>query len=423
MWTVQLERGLAVKLLFISENYHPMTSGVSVVVRYLAEALDARGHSVTVATSRPGNTADKEKIGGVEIRRFDVRYDLLKRPAGDVEGMRSFVLDGEFEAVVFECSQCPTTDIFLPLLKVIQGSTVFHSHGFSGLTLRPFKRCEMLKHAFGNTRNWLIWKVYYRTFFRRHVTDFDRVMCLSEVDSSMQYLKKHARTAPEVLSNAADDMFFQETSGGALEKYIGYQPERYMVSVANYSEVKNQLGLLRQFSLIRDHQAELVFVGSEKNAYFDALMEAKDGLDPSIRKRVHILTGVAREDIPSIDAGAEIYLVGSSIEVFSISVIEAMAQGTPFISTDVGNARVLPGGITLKSIEMMHLEIDALLNDPNRQRSLGRDAKAYAFETCRISQAAGKLEKIILEALAEKNEGRTPHDRFKASRRLGKPDV
>ena len=56
-------------------------------------------------------------------------------------------------------------------------------------------------------------------------------------------------------------------------------------------------------------------------------------------------------------ANATLYLVGSNFEEYSISLVETMAKGVPFISTNVGNACILPGGVTVDSITDMHTKI------------------------------------------------------------------
>ena len=114
-------------------------------------------------------------------------------------------------------------------------------------------------------------------------------------------------------------------------------------------------------------------------------------------REVYILTNVNREDIPGAIAGAQIYLVGSTFEEFSISIIEAMAVGTPFISTNVGNARTLPGGVTIDDIGEMHQVIDKLIENKEKYLDLQKKGKDYAYQNCRVDAAVDKLQHYLLQ--------------------------
>ncbi len=94
---------------------------------------------------------------------------------------------------------------------------------------------------------------------------------------------------------------------------------------------------------------------------------------------------------------ASLYLVGSLIEQYSISIIEAMSQGVPFISTNGGNARLLPGGKTVESMEIMHNAIDEIINNDAMFKSYSDAGHKFAYENCRIDVAVEKLEIIIKE--------------------------
>lgn len=81
------------------------------------------------------------------------------------------------------------------------------------------------------------------------------------------------------------------------------------------------------------------------------------------RKDVVMLTGVERKKIPNILKFASLYLVCSEKEEYSISIIEAMSLGIPFVSTNVGNAKMLPGGITVNLKTELSHGIDRVLGD------------------------------------------------------------
>ena len=72
-----------------------------------------------------------------------------------------------------------------------------------------------------------------------------------------------------------------------------------------------------------------------------------------------------------------------------------MSQGVPFVSTNVGNASILPGGITIERLEDMHDAIDRILTNEEKYKKLSEAGRKFAYDNCRISVAVNKLEKII----------------------------
>lgn len=386
------------KILFTVENYYPEMSGVPNVVKYLAEKLVHLGNEVTVVTRAVKGCPAEETLNFVKIIRKNIYYTRYKGFAGNIEEYIKFVVNFNCDAIIFECSQCITTDLLLPHLKEINKKKILHSHGFSGLTLKPYKKASNLRGTIGNGYNWFRWNLYYNFKFKKYVKDFDDTICLSDIDSSKDYLDKYAKRV-YVLSNAADDMFFEErNTENKISDYTNLKNNKYFLSVANYQEYKNQIGILKQFFISKTNKYDLVFIGSNANEYYEELIKQYKKLQEIYgAKPVHFLTGVARNDIPAILRNATLYLVGSTFEEFSISLIESMAVGVPFISTDVGNARLLPGGITIKDISNMADSIDMLIADNVRYVDAKMQGKSYAKSYCRIDAVTNNLLHIISE--------------------------
>lgn len=383
------------KVLFTVENYYPKMSGVPNVVKYLAENFAKKGHNVTIVTRAVEGCPDEEILNYVKIIRKNINYTATKRFSGDTVDYIDFVTNFDCDAIIFECSQCITTDLILPYLKKIKCKKIFHSHGFSGLTLKPFKKASSIRGTLGNSYNWIKWKWYYNNKFKRYISDFDVALCLSEIDSSKEYLDKYANKVA-VLSNAADDMFFADKFENPIWKYTQLESEKYLISVANYQEYKNQIGILDQFASSCVEGYDLVFVGSKQNRYYNSLLRHYNSLRKNgLNKKVHFLFGVERNDVPGLIKNASLYLVGSTFEEFSISLIEAMALGVPFISTNVGNAKFLPGGITISRFSQLSIEMNNMLFGNKKYLEMCVKGKQYANSSCRIEVVANKLLDII----------------------------
>lgn len=384
------------KILFISESYYPLISGVPVVVKYLAEGL-AHTHNVSIATSVQAGSSltRKENLNGVEINRFVLYYDIFKRVRGEINAYRSFVLNSDYDIIIDECAQTCTTDALLPVLNQIKSHFVLHAHGLSGLSVKPVEIKADFKHTIGNTYYWILMKYYYGFRFKRAARHINASISLSKVDSGYSYLCKLIHNN-YVLGNAAEDIFFEPST---IPNPINLK-EPYVVSIANYCVVKNQINLLRQFFKCKQKTIALVLIGSQKNDYYYQLLEEKSKLEKIYGQRnILILDGIDRKYFPRILDDAKAYLVSSLHEEYSISIIEAMARETPYISTNVGNVSQLPGGVVCNMIEDFPEIIDRIVADDKLKNKLGREAKEYAFNNCRRSIAVEKLNNYINEIM------------------------
>lgn len=388
-------------ILFVSESYFPNQSGVPMVVKYLAEGLCTK-HSVMVATSilSKGTLPEEDVCNGVYIRRFVLWHNIAKQVKGDIHGIRKFVLDNKFDVIIIECGQAKTTDALLPIMPQIKATCILHAHGLSGLLCKPFSIKSDFKHTIGGTYNWLRMQFYYKYTFKRQCKYFAASINLTDCDSGYDYVSKNIRKN-YVLCNAADDMFFEETK----ERYeLQTEGKPYLISIANYTIVKNQIEMMREFYKSKHKEYALVMIGSKKTPYYYTLQKAKKEFDRQYGEHtVLMLTGIDRKYFPYILDNASNYLISSSYEEFSISVIEAMARSLPFISTNVGNARQLPGGIVVDNIKDMHKAIDYVLDNADKRKVMGKEGRKYAFSKCRRKVAVEKLEKIIEEVIATDN--------------------
>lgn len=382
------------RILFLSESYYPYQSGVPIVVKYLAEGLVAKDYQVTIATSikATDHLLSHDIFNGVEIYRFRIWRDVAKRLCGDLVGLQRFVMNRHFDCVIIECGQAATTDAVLPILKKISCPVLFHAHGLSGLLCKLFTVKNDFKHTIGAAYNWFRMQWYYGYTFKQACRYIDASISLTLCDSGYSYLERNV-SKNFVLGNAADDMFFEP----AKEQYkLPFSGKPFLVSIANYTVVKDQINMLRQFYQVENRDVALVMIGSQTNDYYQRVWCENKKLAVKYGERtVLMLTGIERQYFPSILDQASIYLTSSTYEEFSISIIEAMARGVPFISTDVGNARLLPGGVTVDTIADMHSVIDRLLSNEQERLRLGAAAQSYAREKCRIRVVVDQMAEII----------------------------
>jgi glycosyltransferase involved in cell wall biosynthesis len=174
----------------------------------------------------------------------------------------------------------------------------------------------------------------------------------------------------------------------------------YILSIASSHPHKNLEGLVRAYALlVKEHGVEhqLVLVGHKRKAYAN-ILELIDDLD--LQGRV-LLTGfVPDADIPSLYSLADLFVFPSFYEGFGIPPLEAMACGTPVISSNVaslpevvGDAACLvdPHDIPALANSMLRVLKDADLRSALVQRGLNR-ANQFSWEkTARETLAVYKM--------------------------------
>ena len=108
---------------------------------------------------------------------------------------------------------------------------------------------------------------------------------------------------------------------------------------------------------------------------------------------------IPREDIAKFVRNSILFLFGSIGEKYPVSIVEPMAAGVPFISTNVGVVRFMPGGIVvpINDVNEMAKNIDKILDDKNLWHKLSQEGREYASSHQKIKDKVEIMERMILE--------------------------
>jgi len=233
---------------------------------------------------------------------------------------------------------------------------------------------------------------------------FDHVVFLTEKADSDRFYDKHMAehlgftnwsvipngTYPERFTdNLPDFRAVYDTGDGPL-----------ILSLANYSPLKNQEMALRAFLRAGRREATLVFIGSDLNEYSRGL----ERIYQSCRNPAGRVLFLAKPGKPLECAAyraASVFLYSSRTEAQPLVLLDAMASATPFISTDVGCVGELAGGVVVRCEAEMARAINQLLDDPEKRRFLGAQGQAACKETYNWPKVIDAYENL-LHQLVEK---------------------
>lgn len=195
-----------------------------------------------------------------------------------------------------------------------------------------------------------------------------------------------------VIHEAADEKYHQITDQMTLNKVrkkYGVGDNPFILHVGTLEPRKNLLFLVRAFALAKDSLGEtnLVITG-KKGWYYEGLFKLVDQLQ--LQSKV-IFTGyVEDDDLPALYNAAQIFAFPSLYEGFGLPPLEAMASGTPVISSNtssmpevVGEAGILlpPAGEKQWAEAMIKLNTDQALRQSLKEKGLVQ-AKKFSWEKC-----------------------------------------
>jgi glycosyltransferase involved in cell wall biosynthesis len=356
------------RLLLCCESYPPHRGGVQEVMRQLAERLAARGHDVTVATSRHRERTSSV-VNGVKIRAFNAGGKMVYGLDGQVDDYREFVRTFEADAILIMAAQQWSFDALWPVLDDIKARKVFIPCGFSGLYEPDFAD-------------------YFRelpTVLRK----FDHLIFNAEKYRDIDFVRSIGLTNFTVLPNGISEGDFDREPDGQFRQKLGIPQEAFLfLTVGNPIEAKGHREVVDAFSRLDTGGRSAVLLSiagwtaSGATTMAHRLIEivrlqGVRGLARLVRRRLAryrsvsaarpqtdvvpaappletiesmaakvsaqplksvILTDLERRDLIQAYLAADLFVFASRVEYSPLVLFEAAAAGTPFLTVPVGNA-------------------------------------------------------------------------------------
>ncbi len=228
-----------------------------------------------------------------------------------------------------------------------------------------------------------------RYFFRLfiHLSRHRAAAIIADSESTRQDAIRLAKVPPgkihTVLLGVTPD-FHPENDPVLLQsvrlKY--HLPERFMLFVGLLEPRKNLPALLQAFASLPPQQppVKLVIVGRQGWMYQQTLRLVQE---LGIADKVHFTGYVDQADLPRVYNLAQMAIYPSTYEGFGLPVLEAMACGTPVISSNISSMPEIAGeaGVLVPpgDIPVLAQAIERLLSDPvecQRRVALGLEQAA-----------------------------------------------
>ncbi len=187
--------------------------------------------------------------------------------------------------------------------------------------------------------------------------------------------------------------------------------------IAQITPRKGQLELLRAFAAVLPHapQATLVIVGAplfkHDHAYLTRLQQTAQKL--GIAERVRFLG--ARRDVPAVMQALDLVILNSHSDPFPLTMLEAMASGTPVLATAVdGIPELIRQGETgwlvpPRNETALAEAIVRLLKDATLRWSLATNGRQQILNGFTVEHFRHAIEQYLHDVCAAERRARTPH--------------
>jgi len=159
-------------------------------------------------------------------------------------------------------------------------------------------------------------------------------------------------------------------------------PERYVIYVGTIEPRKNLVRLLETMRLLHEKREtiRLVIVGGLGWLYEDFLHY----LEEMPSGNVIMLGYVSDEDLPALYSGAALFALPSLYEGFGLTVLEAMACGTPVVCSRTSSLPEIAGDAAVyfdpTDVQEMAEVMHQVLNDEERQEEMRARGLAQAAQ-------------------------------------------
>ncbi|EIJ33678.1 glycosyltransferase [Thiothrix nivea] len=373
------------RILMVSDVYFPRVNGVSTSIQAFRQALEAAGHHVTLIAPDYGQTVEDE-TGIIRI------------------SSRNVIVDPEDRMMRIRRIHRLTEELRAEDYDIIHIHTPFVAH-YAGLKLARKLKLPVVAtyHTFFeeylyNYVKWLPkeWLRYAaRRFSRTQCADLDALVVPSS--AMQQVLKDYGVETPmTILPTGLDMRVFESGDGVVFREQHGIPVECPVILFVGRVAFEKNIGFLLDVTeRLREQIPDILFViagegPAEKSLHAQV---KRRGLEGNVS-----FVGYLRRDggLQACYKAADVFVFASRTETQGLVLIEAMACGTPVVSTAVlGTKDVIGSGqgglVAPEEVEGFAKQVERLLQGKTLHVQKAKEALVYAATWSHTAQA----EKLV----------------------------
>ncbi len=272
--------------------------------------------------------------------------------------------------------------LIVKLIPFLRRYDIVHTHNaacqyfVAFAKVLSFSRVKLIttEHNTTNRRRMMKWlKPIEKWVYNRYTA----IISISDKSTELLMLHLNRRENIYTVFNGIDINRFYTAKALDRTALISSNPLILVTMVAGFREAKDQDTLIKAITLLPEAYCLCLVGDGERRPICEALVK-----ELKIKDRV-VFTGL-RSDIPQILKASDIVVMSSHWEGLSLSSIEGMSVGKPFIASDVNGLHeiTLDGGILFPAgdAEQLAFEIKQLSEDANYAARIAVQCKERAAE-------------------------------------------
>jgi len=377
------------KILLISTHWPSnQRSGVSLAAAQHAQILIDEGFTLSIVGSHPAVL--NENIGAK--KKYYVAScgsaALYSKAQVDTIALKTAIDDTDPDLILIESWQTALSDAAIKIGSTMGRRVMMISHGVS---VHPL---SWLPRDIGRSIAWLH---YLFLLLPRLIGKLSMLTTLSLSSHSKRF---YDRDIAFKLGIPVLPLFNQAVH--IQSRYIQREARKQQVLVVGYfSYIKNQLAALRLATELSP-LIQFKFVGEKSGKYYEQCINfvRSSGIEAHTTFENDQECNLSEEI-----AQSSLVLSTSLTEALPITLLEAMAAGTPFIASDVGAVSDLQGGITISGDWQEYKEaVVKLLSDQQLWQSYSDSGRA-CYSKCYTSfQVRQQLLSAIQVAISSSTQ-------------------
>lgn len=356
------------RILLVSNAYEPSLSGVVTSMKTFRKALVDAGHEVFIFAPKYAHFTDSDP-------------NVFRFPALDLTSMVDLSYAWPYRQRMIDAARKINPDLVHSQHPSVMGDRAVDIAQALKIPLVATMHCKYDDYAreFAPVFSRLSSRVT-RKAVGKFIKKCDHVIVPApNVEEWIQ--RTYSPSIPiSIVPTPIDTRVFRRRKDNVIEKTFFVPQEDAMLYIGRLSAEKNLDFLIHTLPLILDKRpsARLILVGKGPRRRHLVHLAQKLGVADAL-----ILAGTAPgEDIPCLASSASVFVFSSVIETQALSMLEAMAAGTPVVALDSPATRdVLSRGggiLTLADYQAFADEVVSLLKDPKRLAQLGSQARKNA---------------------------------------------
>ncbi len=382
------------KILQVIPYFAPMMGGDANFCYNLSTELSNKGHDVTVLTT--DFEFDKEcseliKSQGVKVIQFKRLLNIsffLYSPK-----MKSWLEQhiNDFDIVHMHTFRSYQNNLVYDFAIKNQIPYIIQAHG----SVLPFFNKKILKK-------------FYDFFWGYSILNHAKGVIAGTEAELKQYIEMGVKKDHiKVIPNAIHFQNFSKLplKGSFKKKYSINKSEKIILYLGRISKIKGLNLLLNSFKYLNKHYSDfkLVIIGPD-DGYFSYLEKE---IDESLKSSI-IFTGLVSEKV-KVEAyvDADVYVLPSLYDNFPLTVLEALASGTPVIVTSrclISNIVKNVGKVVEYDESSLNDAIIKILENDNLRRELGEKGRELIKQEYSFESVGKKFEKLYFDLKDSKED-------------------